>query len=191
MTAEQAFLQVIGENPADDTPRLIFADWLEEHGQPERAEFIRIQCQLARHEAAVRTRGQGFPAQAMHPDFVLFSRREALRRRERELLATPAGTRFRPDALYGFPCEIAFRRGFIASISLPSALFMEHAANIIEAVPMLEEVRLADTLPPEILKIASTSNNTTGKIVYFVKADDPEVQRYVVCITPMNVNTEA
>jgi uncharacterized protein (TIGR02996 family) len=28
----------------DDTPRLIYADWLEDHGQPELAEFIRVQC---------------------------------------------------------------------------------------------------------------------------------------------------
>src|SRR5262249_51187264 len=28
--------------------RLVYADWLEEHGQPERAEFIRAQVELAR-----------------------------------------------------------------------------------------------------------------------------------------------
>src|SRR5262249_4023373 len=33
---------------ADDTPRLILADWLEEHGQPDRAEFIRLQLRRAR-----------------------------------------------------------------------------------------------------------------------------------------------
>lgn len=27
--------------PNDDLPRLIYADWLDEHGEPERAEFIR------------------------------------------------------------------------------------------------------------------------------------------------------
>jgi uncharacterized protein (TIGR02996 family) len=48
MTPEEAFIQSIREAPADDAPRLIYADWLEEHGQADRAEFIRIQCQLAR-----------------------------------------------------------------------------------------------------------------------------------------------
>jgi uncharacterized protein (TIGR02996 family) len=48
MNQEQAFLQAICEDPDDDTPRLIYADWLDEHGQPERAEFIRVQCELAR-----------------------------------------------------------------------------------------------------------------------------------------------
>jgi uncharacterized protein (TIGR02996 family) len=31
----------------DDAPRLISADWLEENGQPERAELIRVQIDLA------------------------------------------------------------------------------------------------------------------------------------------------
>jgi uncharacterized protein (TIGR02996 family) len=43
-----AFLQAIRDNPEDDAPRLIYADWLEEHGDPERAEFIRVQCEQAR-----------------------------------------------------------------------------------------------------------------------------------------------
>ncbi len=34
--------------PADDVPRLAYADRLEELGEPERAEFIRLQCELAR-----------------------------------------------------------------------------------------------------------------------------------------------
>jgi uncharacterized protein (TIGR02996 family) len=48
--SEEGFLQAIAEAPEDDTPRLVYADWLEEHGQPERAEFIRLQCELARVE---------------------------------------------------------------------------------------------------------------------------------------------
>jgi uncharacterized protein (TIGR02996 family) len=48
MNQEQAFLQAICEDPDDDAVRLIYADWLDEHGQPERAEFIRVQIELAR-----------------------------------------------------------------------------------------------------------------------------------------------
>jgi len=44
---EDAFLQAILESPDDDTPRLIFADWLEERGNP-RGTFIRLQCQRAK-----------------------------------------------------------------------------------------------------------------------------------------------
>jgi uncharacterized protein (TIGR02996 family) len=41
---EAAFLKAIRGSPADDTVRLVYADWLQEHGgRPERAEFIRLQ----------------------------------------------------------------------------------------------------------------------------------------------------
>jgi uncharacterized protein (TIGR02996 family) len=45
---ESAFLRAIAETPEDDAPRLIFADWLEEHGHTDRARFIREQCEQAR-----------------------------------------------------------------------------------------------------------------------------------------------
>src|SRR5262245_7236808 len=48
VTAEQGFLESITTNPEDDTPRLVYADWLDDQGQSERAEFIRLQIQLAR-----------------------------------------------------------------------------------------------------------------------------------------------
>src|SRR5262249_8337125 len=35
-------------DPEDDAPRLIYADWLDEQGESERAEFIRVQIALAR-----------------------------------------------------------------------------------------------------------------------------------------------
>jgi uncharacterized protein (TIGR02996 family) len=43
-----AFVRAIREQPEDDTRRLACADWLEEHGEGPRAEFIRVQCELAR-----------------------------------------------------------------------------------------------------------------------------------------------
>jgi uncharacterized protein (TIGR02996 family) len=50
MSAElgRALVEAIVEAPDDDGPRLVYADWLEENGEPERAEFIRVQCELAR-----------------------------------------------------------------------------------------------------------------------------------------------
>jgi uncharacterized protein (TIGR02996 family) len=51
MSTEASLLHAICENPDDDTPRLVYSDWLEEHGGPEglaRAEFIRLQIELAR-----------------------------------------------------------------------------------------------------------------------------------------------
>lgn len=43
----RAMLAGIRSDKADDLKRLVLADWLEEHGQTERAEFIRVQCELA------------------------------------------------------------------------------------------------------------------------------------------------
>jgi uncharacterized protein (TIGR02996 family) len=42
-----ALLRAIVRHPGDDTPRLVYADWLEENGRAEEAEFLREQCRLA------------------------------------------------------------------------------------------------------------------------------------------------
>lgn len=43
---EAAFLRMIHENPNDDGPRLVFADWLEEQGDSIRASMIRDHIEL-------------------------------------------------------------------------------------------------------------------------------------------------
>lgn len=43
-----ALLETVRCNPADDAPRLILSDWLEEQGEEERARFIRFQIKVAR-----------------------------------------------------------------------------------------------------------------------------------------------
>jgi uncharacterized protein (TIGR02996 family) len=48
MTEREAFIAAIAANPADDTARLVYADWLQEHGETRRAEFIRRQIENAR-----------------------------------------------------------------------------------------------------------------------------------------------
>jgi len=57
MTEENCFLKVILDDPADDTPRLVYADWLDERGDnlnrpadKARARFIRLQVEYARQE---------------------------------------------------------------------------------------------------------------------------------------------
>ncbi len=46
------FLRTIIADPLDDTPRLVFADWLSDHGLEERAELIRLQCRMYQLEEA-------------------------------------------------------------------------------------------------------------------------------------------
>src|SRR5436190_2117186 len=100
MTTHEGFLRDICENADDDTPRLVYADWIEENGDPERAEFIRVQCRLAK--MAKRD-----------PE------RSALARREAALLAAHRDEWFRavcgPTEVHGHD----FERGF------PSVLHLE------------------------------------------------------------------
>ena len=146
--AQHAFLESIAANPNDDVPRLIFADYLEEHGEGERAEFIRVQCRLASEKfpctcTCEYEHGIGCPAGI----------KESLRRRERELLSDEQDrmkSELMKRTLPSDDCwweAWAFRRGFVSSITLPCADFLKHAADIIEAVPMLEEVRWSDARP--------------------------------------------
>jgi len=44
--AHKAFIDAIAEDPDDDTARLVYADWLEERGDP-RAEYLRLEAELA------------------------------------------------------------------------------------------------------------------------------------------------
>ena len=48
MTDRDALVRAICEFPNDDTPRLIYADFLEENGEAERAAFVRAQIEAAR-----------------------------------------------------------------------------------------------------------------------------------------------
>lgn len=52
MTDGDLLLQAIIADPADDTARLVYADWLQEQGDEARAEFVRVQVE----EARTRTR---------------------------------------------------------------------------------------------------------------------------------------
>src|SRR4051812_30596776 len=59
MSDQAALLQAIIANPDDDTPRLMYADWVDENlpdktpspaaGPSARAEYIRVQCRLAQY----------------------------------------------------------------------------------------------------------------------------------------------
>ncbi|MCE9562485.1 MAG: ribosomal protein L7/L12 [Planctomycetes bacterium] len=50
MSEEAAFLEALKANPADDTARLVYADWLDEHGEPAKAEYLRLVATLAQAE---------------------------------------------------------------------------------------------------------------------------------------------
>jgi uncharacterized protein (TIGR02996 family) len=44
LSQHEAFLRAIYDAPEDDTARLVYADFLQENGEEDRAQFIRWQC---------------------------------------------------------------------------------------------------------------------------------------------------
>lgn len=56
MSDADAFLDAIFAAPDDDLPRLVYADWLEEHGQQAYAEFIRLKCRTWRASLPIKHR---------------------------------------------------------------------------------------------------------------------------------------
>jgi uncharacterized protein (TIGR02996 family) len=127
---ERALLYAVLADPADDLPRLVYADYLEHDArppQPDRAEFVRLQCELA---DAPRARYGRLDPWAPH------------RRREAELWGyLPARNGVRSsisDALpegwavllvgdngrgltHDYPWAVA-RRGFVAEVRAPLAV---------------------------------------------------------------------
>jgi len=78
-----ACLKMILEQPDDDGPRLILCDRLEEIGESDRAEFIRVQCELSRMETWASEQFMVLP-ESREGLYI-----EALRQREQELFTYP------------------------------------------------------------------------------------------------------
>jgi uncharacterized protein (TIGR02996 family) len=116
-----AFLQTIRETPADDTPRLIYADWLEDHGEPDRAEFIRTQVRS-------NTLDDYSPE------------REELEARAKVLLAAHRTAWVRELPPWARHTAV-FRRGFVAEVRCTSAKLVREGASLRRATP-IEEVDL-------------------------------------------------
>jgi uncharacterized protein (TIGR02996 family) len=115
MSIERAFLADICANPEDDAPRLIYADWLAEHGDEARAEFIRAQVRRA---ALPKYDPAAYDLEA----------------REDELLAANEKKWKKPLARITARCE--FQRGFLHHLAIPAAKFVTHADNIFTAAPV-------------------------------------------------------
>jgi uncharacterized protein (TIGR02996 family) len=120
MTQDEAFLQAIIEAPDDDAPRLVYADWLDDSGDPERAEFIRAQCELARPG----------PTGA---------RRRELQQRQRTLLSQNA-RRWGAAALRRTRAR-NYRRGFVEVLQTSPLWLMRFGEQVFQRFP-IREVRL-------------------------------------------------
>jgi uncharacterized protein (TIGR02996 family) len=60
VTEQEALVRAIVTEPEDDTVRLVYADWLQDHEQEAWAEFIRLQIALTRGRDWLTVNGAGF-----------------------------------------------------------------------------------------------------------------------------------
>jgi len=122
---EQAFLDAILAQPDDDTPRLVFADWLDENGTGDagaRAALIRAQCQMER--LAPRTRE--YIAQELQAEAVL---KKHAARWTQPLADAEIGNSWR------------FRRGFLDELTLSARDFVRVAKKLFQLAPTIRTIR--------------------------------------------------
>jgi uncharacterized protein (TIGR02996 family) len=117
LSHDDAFLCDIIENPTDDTPRLVYADWLDEHGSAERAEFIRLQIEHARLDADD-------------------PRRWDLGKREVALLKAHGPAWLQSLPAWAREGRCWFRRGFVAEVTATVDQFLDGAAALRHATPL-------------------------------------------------------
>ncbi len=135
---QRALWAAIRANPADDTPRLVYADWLQEHGDEARAEFIRVQCALARIGPDRRKHRKERPT--------LEARQQKLLRAHYEWAAPfrvrlKGGKRWDPEDRW--LRRPIFRRGFLdaSNFELATARLLADAGDELEPV---DSVQISD-----------------------------------------------
>jgi len=130
MTDRDALLAAIHSDPDDDTARLVYADWLQENGQADRADFIRLQIETVRAEP-----------------FGLAARRAE--QRANDLLDRHRSEWIR-HLRGGFAEWPRFERGFVAHLSVEPVSFVPRIDALFAAEPIqaLKLFRFAGTGGP-------------------------------------------
>jgi uncharacterized protein (TIGR02996 family) len=128
-----ALLAAIIAHPDEDTPRLVYADWLEENDQPERAEFIRLQISTAKLPNRMKS-GAVMPPR-MHP-------------RESALLKEHRNEWIGPLAQILPKAQFDFWRGFVEAVLTSPELYLRHASELFATTPVRDIRLLAES--PEI-----------------------------------------
>lgn len=144
MTDRDALLQCVLDAPDEDGPRLVLADFLEEAGEVDRGEFIRVQIRLAGLDHDVTFGTLCVDGQCQRCD-----EQATLRRRERELLVhrltwLPPACMALESQRAGDACQ--WRRGFVESIACTLGDWLEHGPAVVQCQPV-REVRVTDREP--------------------------------------------
>lgn len=145
MSDADALLAAVLADPANDLPRLVLADYLDDRGGPgdaDRAEFIRIGCALAASDlkpgedasvGAYAYERKGWLPHDPHPRQKELLRLSALQCRERELIARHASEWLPPGLGYlaftGSATNSAafatFSRGFVSEVRCTLSRFAD------------------------------------------------------------------
>jgi uncharacterized protein (TIGR02996 family) len=123
MTDREALYRAILDAPDDDAPRLIYADWLEEHGDPERAEFIRLQCEIDRIVLGTEAANDRHSAISLRCHELY---KTHYKKWIQELGSLPANRQM----------FFAFRRGMVAMVTCSVRYFLSNAEHLLNAAPL-------------------------------------------------------
>lgn len=137
MTDTEAFLQAILTSPDDDVPRLQYADYLEEQGNPH-GLFIRLQVEIARLEA----------------------RENELRRQADDLvrLNAPIENYFEERGLdHRWVKET--QRGFAEKLELSAEDWLKHADRILACNPIRVVVLTTESNPCYEIRMTRVTSN--------------------------------
>ncbi len=170
MNDRDAFIRAIIAQPDDDVLRLVYADWLDENGEKERAEFIRLQCSIALmlvptgHAHGDKLWTKGTRGQIIGHFDITGKTKSTLRvcdckfcnsrRRERELLTEHEDEWFPFSSIIHvgvggrYAIQREWRRGFVESITCSWSDWRTHADAIRAATP-LRVVRLTTMQPAD------------------------------------------
>jgi uncharacterized protein (TIGR02996 family) len=136
MTHDEAFLADILEHPDNDAPRLIYADWLEDQGQDDRATFIRIQIKRDRRGD---DSGEGL-ALRDQAECLLRAHWDEWVRPLAALVGEEPGERWLRGG-YHADSLARFRRGFVSFLELHAKRFVRHADELFRLAP-ISQLRL-------------------------------------------------
>jgi uncharacterized protein (TIGR02996 family) len=135
VTEEDALVAGIAANPLDDLRRLVYADWLDDRGRSEQAEYLRLVAALAAHVEAI---------EVTHPHAVrlveLASHLDANWR-------VDVGSRF--DLWFDPPIDAAHKIAFIKLVREATCMGLLESKLFSESLPKV--LRSAVTLDAAVL----------------------------------------
>ena len=123
MSTGETLLGEILQHPEDDAPRLVYADWLQQHGDAEHGELIGAQCAFEHARGAQRT---------------------SLAARIRELVKRNRARWTAPLRRAKLGTSWKFRRGFLDSGTVSATRFVKIAAELFALAPTLRSFRFPE-----------------------------------------------